>query len=241
MTIMNKYVSGAIVAAVGLLATVFAWGEAFEQRTPDNEPVALGASPGEQDTLLLQDIPPGTWIISAKVTIEGTGAADRVRCGLESNGIAIDESSAVVGAVDGVPAVATLQNQRLLTTTEPATIALVCSHDLAGAGVFVASGASLIISRDRICTAPERPECLPGFQFVPPAPDAEEGALGVCAEPDAGAPADPCLDPDSIGEPLDTRLDAGDQGPLLDNCPRSKPYYRCTAFGYCWCSSNGRR
>ena len=233
MTNMNKCAFGGAVGAIGLLAYGIAWGDAIEVR---EETLFAGPDVPELDVQLVEySLPAGMWTISTKVTINGFESGDVVSCELRADGEAIDESATVVGDAEDAETAVTLNGQRLFeTTAEFTSIALVCSHVLSvDEGETAEAAASLIISTELICpiSVPDDGQCLPGHVFVPPdAAAGEQGAVGVCVEGDAGIP-NPC-------EAFSVRSSTEDI--LLDRCPSSKPYRRCTSDGVCWCSRNGR-
>jgi hypothetical protein len=257
MRTMNRFAASGIACALALLATNSAWAEAIERRT--TAAFQLAAAGGAQQVVFEVNVPAGTWIITAKASVVSWGPADYVRCGLRANGAFLDGSTGMIGEAGGMPAVTTLYNQSLTSITGATRIALVCWHDFAIAGEFLDPGASLIISRvgeppplqSVSCVAPDPGTCWPGLDFVAQGavPDAElpDGATqedfsvdGTCVQSSSSTLVDPCQGEALAEIYFDTADPDGEQGHIVDTCPRSRQYKRCTSFGYCWCSANKR-
>ncbi|HKO90952.1 MAG TPA: hypothetical protein VJU61_07365 [Polyangiaceae bacterium] len=263
----NESVTGAVVGAMVMLTSSIAGAEAFERRAI--EQVYLGRDGGVRTPLLQLEVSAGTWLITAKATIDNAGAADYFSCGLLPEGLdgnPSDSSATMVGSAGGMPGVATLYNQRILTFVAPTTVALVCWHDsflepiiqdpLAPPllGPSAQKGASLIVSR--VGDAPPGPSCelengcLPGHlrreQAELDEESDEEGRLpdgaspleeGYLCEAPPVTLAEACLSQPSL-QVRNTWLYDDEQGPLRNTCPKRARYMWCTDFGYCWCSSN---
>lgn len=109
-------------------------------------------SGGTLTTILSVQIPAGTWKATAKSSVVNFGTEDYVRCFISSttsggSRIQIDSATAMVGVGSGQPAVATISNVGVITTTSTTTFRLECLHDFAISGEYVDPDAKLIIER----------------------------------------------------------------------------------------------
>lgn len=114
--------------------------------------IPLANSGGVLTTVLSVQIPPGTWKATAKSSIVNFGAEDYVRCFISSTTSGgtrtqVDSATTIVGAGSGHPAVATIANVGVITTTVTTTFRLECLHDFARTGEYVDPDAKLIIER----------------------------------------------------------------------------------------------
>lgn len=112
----------------------------------------LANSGGTLTTILSVQIPAGTWKATAKSSIVNFGTEDYVRCFISSttsggSRTQVDSAATIVGAGSGHPAVATIANFGVITTTSTTTFRLECLHDFAKAGEYVDPDAKLIVER----------------------------------------------------------------------------------------------
>lgn len=112
----------------------------------------LSNSGGTLTTVLSVQIPAGTWKATAKSSVVNFGIEDYVRCFISSTTTGnvrtqIDSAATIVGSGSGHPAVATIANVGVITTTSTTTFKLECLHDFARTGEYVDPDAKLIIER----------------------------------------------------------------------------------------------
>ena len=241
MTSMKWRVLAPAICMIFVLVSGSALADVFEQRT--GNAVDLAPAAFEQTIIAQREIPIGTWVISAKVTVVNFGVPDNVRCMLVADDEIVDESAALIGGDGVLPAVTTLTNQRVLNPAAATTVQLVCYHEASVSGIFVDFGSSFIVAGHAAvdCTRPEDGTCLPGHEFTQVTELPEDAPFSeACVEKDECSAPSACIGPEFF-ESAD-RWHEPVNGEYLENpCPHSKPFKWYTTFSYCWCSAKSGR
>jgi hypothetical protein len=92
-------------------------------------------------------VPAGTWIISAKASLVNFGDADFARCTLYAGNAQRNGASTMTGVAGSMPAVATVSILDVVTVATNRWLKLECYHDSWVASQYVDPGAALIATR----------------------------------------------------------------------------------------------
>ena len=112
-----------------------------------NSATPMPAEGGVETTVLQLSIPAGTWVVSSKVSFVNWLNKDYDRCHLLAGAASIDGATTMTGETDGMPAVATLSNLGIVTTTVKSTFKLNCWHDFGVPNQYIDPDASLVVTR----------------------------------------------------------------------------------------------
>lgn len=149
----NMIRAAVLVAATGLSVAYSAdssAADAFRRATTVSKNLSDDGSPVP---IISVSIPAGTWIVTAKANPVSFGAADYVRCRIMVGSNQRDAGATLLGnAAPGPtgemgPSVATIALQTAVTTTATRTFTLDCQHDFFTPGIYVDSGASIMVVR----------------------------------------------------------------------------------------------
>lgn len=161
------------IAALGLLAMSFhCQGAILESKTTGQ--ITLSARPAQPTVILGLSVPPGEWLATAKASVVNWGAKDYVHCAIVTDADLIvigggrtsryDNSTTMIGAASGLPAVAAIVNQAVVSLPRAKEIRLVCSHDGRISGQYVENASLSVISTEPGIQGPPGPMGLQGLQ-----------------------------------------------------------------------------
>jgi len=132
----------ALLAAGGLTANAAG---IFSARSSAASP--LSPNGGVESTVVQVSVPAGTWTVHAKASFVNWSNKDYDRCHVLAGTSHIDGATTMTGELDGMPAVATVENLGVITTFARETFRLNCSHDFSVANQYIDPDATLVVSR----------------------------------------------------------------------------------------------
>ena len=145
---LNKRAMSVIGAAAGLFFMSAASNAADVYFRKSATRVDLSASGGVPTTVLAVSVPPGVWKVTGKASLVNFGAQDFGRCTVTAGATNLNGAATMTGSASGQPAVATVIDIGMVTTSAIATtIRLRCTHDFFMGGEYVDPDAVLLIER----------------------------------------------------------------------------------------------
>ncbi len=143
---MNRFCAPLVIAAslLGASAGANAADYYFRKMTAA---VVLSDFGGVPVTVHSVNVPAGTWIVQAKTSLVNFGAADFTRCIITVGGVNQNGAGTMIGQADGMPALATISNLALVTTTATKPFKLTCVHDASIPGQYVDADGAMLVMR----------------------------------------------------------------------------------------------
>lgn len=137
---------GSMIIASALIAVAAQATAAGTYSVKTNAAVYL-YNPNTNYTIASIPVPAGQWLVQGLSPAVDFNGSDIIRCWLLVDGVAVDQSGAMVGGGSGMPAAFPIANLAVVTTPYPQTIQLACSHDASVSGERIDPGAWLAITR----------------------------------------------------------------------------------------------